>query len=225
MSYILEALKKGESERRSGTSDAAPLPPGVEALKHKPHASTNRLRLQIGLPLLFAALAGTAYIAFREEPPSVAIAEPVGPPQHTAALPTPATPAAPAPSPLPAAASAIPATPPEKPKEKIAKKNPDKKQLATIPEKTAKPMQAAQADKDDDHIVMLRDLPEQIQREIPVFTIGGYIYSGNRADRSVLINNRLLREGDEIAPGLALEQMTPNGMVLSYKGHRYRRSY
>ena len=56
-------------------------------------------------------------------------------------------------------------------------------------------------------------------------TIGGYIYSGSRADRSVLINNRLLREGDEIAPGFMLEQMMPNGMVLSYKGYRYRTSY
>lgn len=71
----------------------------------------------------------------------------------------------------------------------------------------------------------LRELPEQVQHEVPPYKLGGYIYSGNRTDRSVLVNNRLLREGDEIAPGLLLEQMMPNGMVLNYRGHRFRASY
>lgn len=222
MSYILEALKKAESERRSGTSHAAPLPPGLGALNRKAHASTSKPWLWTGIPLLIATIAGATYIAFRDEPQAAAVAETPAPARHTAAAAATAGPALAAP---PAATIAVPAAPPqkspEKPKEKIAKKNPDKKQLATIPEKAA-PVQAAKA---DDPIRTQRELPEQIQREIPAFTIGGYIYSGNRADRSVLINNRLLREGDEIAPGLALEQMTQNGMVLNYKGHRYRRSY
>ncbi|MFC7514771.1 general secretion pathway protein GspB [Herbaspirillum sp. GCM10030257] len=71
----------------------------------------------------------------------------------------------------------------------------------------------------------VRDLPPQIQQQIPALTIGGYIYSANKADRSVLINKRLLRDGDEIAPGLTLERMTPSGMILNYKGYRYRSSY
>jgi len=74
-------------------------------------------------------------------------------------------------------------------------------------------------------VATLRELPPQIQREIPAMTVGGYIYSGNKADRSVLINNRLMREGDEVAPGLVLEKMMPNGMVLNYKGYRYRAGY
>ena len=56
-------------------------------------------------------------------------------------------------------------------------------------------------------------------------TIGGYIYSGNQSERSVLINKRLLHEGEEVAPGLVLEKMLPKEAVLSYKGHRYRISY
>lgn len=223
MSYILEALKKAESERHSGASHAAPLPPGLDPLNSKAHASTNKPWLWTGIPLLIAALASATYIAFRDEPQAAAVAEAPAPPGDTAAAPATAAPALALP---PAATIAVPAAPqqksPEKPKEKITKKNSDRKQLATIPEKAAKPVQAAKA---DDHIVTQRDLPEQIQREIPAFAIGGYIYSSNRADRSVLINNRLLREGDVIAPGLALEQMTPNGMVLNYKGYRYRRSY
>ena len=68
-------------------------------------------------------------------------------------------------------------------------------------------------------------MPQQVQNEIPQLSVGGYLYSTNRADRSVLINNRLLREGEEIAPGFVLEKMTPKGMVLNYKGYRYRTSY
>jgi general secretion pathway protein B len=74
-------------------------------------------------------------------------------------------------------------------------------------------------------VATLRELPENIQREIPALTIGGYIYSNNQSERSVLINKRLLHEGDEVAPGLVLEKMLPKEAVLSYKGHRYRISY
>lgn len=71
----------------------------------------------------------------------------------------------------------------------------------------------------------LRDLPPQVQREIPPLVIGGYLYSPEPADRSVLINNRLRREGDEIAPGLILESLQADGMVLDYRGYRYRSNY
>lgn len=71
----------------------------------------------------------------------------------------------------------------------------------------------------------LRDLPEHIQREIPPLVIGGYLYSATRSDRTVLINNRLLREGDLVAPGLTLESLLAHGMVLDYRGYRYRSTY
>ena len=37
------------------------------------------------------------------------------------------------------------------------------------------------------------------------------------------INNRMLHEGDTVEPGLVLEQITPEGMVLSFKGYRFVR--
>ena len=74
-------------------------------------------------------------------------------------------------------------------------------------------------------VVTLRELPEHIQRTIPQLSIGGYIYSDNQADRSVLINKRLLRDGDQVAADLILEKMTPTGIIFNYKGYRYRTSY
>lgn len=74
-------------------------------------------------------------------------------------------------------------------------------------------------------VAALRELPENIQREIPALTISGYIYSSIQSERSVLINKKLLHEGDEVAPGLTLEKMMPKEAVLNYKGYRYRISY
>ncbi len=54
-------------------------------------------------------------------------------------------------------------------------------------------------------------------------TISVHAYSGNPRDRMVGINNRMLREGDNVAPGLKLEQITPEGMILGYKGYSFRR--
>jgi len=33
----------------------------------------------------------------------------------------------------------------------------------------------------------------------------------------------MLREGDKVAPGLKLEQITPEGMISGYKGYGFRR--
>lgn len=54
-------------------------------------------------------------------------------------------------------------------------------------------------------------------------TVSVHAYSARPADRMVGINNRMLREGEYVAPGLKLEQITPEGMVLGYKGYSFRR--
>jgi general secretion pathway protein B len=76
-----------------------------------------------------------------------------------------------------------------------------------------------------ERIALLQELPAQIQREIPALAVNGYIYASNPADRSVLINNRLRREGDTLAEGFVLEKLLPREMVLNYRGYRYRVSY
>jgi general secretion pathway protein B len=83
----------------------------------------------------------------------------------------------------------------------------------------------APAPSTENRVMALQELPAHIQNEIPRVAVNGYIYSPNKADRTVLINTRLLREGEQVAPDLMLEQLTPSGMVLNYKGYRYRTSY
>jgi len=72
-------------------------------------------------------------------------------------------------------------------------------------------------------VISMAELPLSIQQELPAMTISVHAYSGKPADRLVGINNRLQREGEYVVPGLKLEQITPDGMIFSYKGYSFRR--
>jgi general secretion pathway protein B len=71
----------------------------------------------------------------------------------------------------------------------------------------------------------LAQLPEAVQREVPKIAVGGYIYSPNPADRLLLVDKVLRREGEELAPGLVLERLMPKYAVMNYRGTRYRVAY
>jgi len=94
-------------------------------------------------------------------------------------------------------------------------------QKATAPEPP--PATASAESAPAQNIVLLADLPLALQQELPPMTVSVHAYSARPADRMVGINNRMLREGDEVVPGLKLEQITPEGMVFGYKGYSFRR--
>ena len=77
----------------------------------------------------------------------------------------------------------------------------------------------------EDNLRTLQQLPEALQREVPRVSVGGYIYSPNPADRLLLVDKMLRREGDELAPGLVLERLLPKYAVMNYRGTRYRVAY
>ncbi len=39
----------------------------------------------------------------------------------------------------------------------------------------------------------------------------------------VIVNDKLLREGDEVEPGLRVEKILGDGLVFDYKGYRFKR--
>ena len=67
------------------------------------------------------------------------------------------------------------------------------------------------------------ELPPAIRQEIPAMSISVHAYSARPQDRMVGINDRLLREGGALPPGLTLDEITPEGMIFSYKGYRFKR--
>jgi len=69
----------------------------------------------------------------------------------------------------------------------------------------------------------LAELPPGIRQELPVMTIQFHAYSSAPANRLVGINSQTFHEGELVIPGLKLEQITSEGVILSYKGYRFQR--
>jgi general secretion pathway protein B len=217
MSYILEALKKAQAERSHGAIPSVHAQPVVTPLKP---AMPGRWFWLAGIVALLVAGAVLLWPAPWKQPVTLTAPAPAMPPVATTPA-APATPPAPAPAqvvtpPAPDAATALP------PARSKGPSGPVRRLGEPARDAAAAPVPAAAA---PERIALLQELPPQIQREIPPIAINGYIYASNPAERSVLINNHLKREGDQLADGLTLEKLLPREMVLNYRGYRYRVSY
>ncbi|HSD60504.1 MAG TPA: general secretion pathway protein GspB [Burkholderiales bacterium] len=134
---------------------------------------------------------------------------------------TPAT-AKPAPAPskpeaaaaVPAPAAMAPVLPEVKPAPPAAAKVEDKKP-------TAKPAPPKDLPPPPNRVLALAELPPALKEALPALAIRGFVYSEDSRSRMVVINDRMLQEGDEVAADLRLERIDPDGIVLNYKGYRF----
>lgn len=285
MSYILEALKKAQTERQLGATPTIHAPTLDSGVIRSPSPGRWKpLALAVG-----AALAAGALVLLWRQPAAPQMPLPGQVPQTQrelpplAAAPAAAVPASTGPAAAPgvaqvgpaaapgaaqvvavAASGAAPAAAitapisavavasapayasPAAPAVTVASAAPPPAiaaQLAAPQAQPAAPVQAQAAkpavkptvkpavkseqaaEPQEEPVQLLRELPEPIQRSIPSITMGGYMYSRNPADRLVLIDKVLRREGDEVAPGLVLERLQPKAAVFTFKGYRYRVPY
>ncbi len=77
----------------------------------------------------------------------------------------------------------------------------------------------------ENRVVDRLDLPEKIRSTLPTVVIHGSIYSDDPAERILMINKETYRMGDEVAPGLLLENVESGSAVFAYNGYRYRMAY
>lgn len=109
----------------------------------------------------------------------------------------------------------------------IATRSPESDPRQTVPTPLPEPGQPVGTDPVDvaqeQRVMTLAELPLSIQQEIPRMSVSVHAYSSEPRNRLVGINERTLREGGDVAPGLRLEQITPDGMIFSYKGYRFSR--
>lgn len=64
-------------------------------------------------------------------------------------------------------------------------------------------------------------LPTQAAQGMPELSMDLHIYSADRNKRAVFINGRRYAEGATLAEGAIVEEITPEGAVLNYRGHRF----
>lgn len=202
MSYILDALKKSE-QQRAGIQPAAaavhvPLSPAPARSALLPVGWG--LMILVGLLLLvgwWLASPGVPVNPMAEQPlTQSAVPEPVtmapAPVMTTTRLPEPLVPV----SVTPAAETAAPA--------------------ASV---MAEPQPAEpQAEPGVARVETRRLPPLEALRRIPALMINSHIYSPLADKRSVTINNRAWREGEPLAEGIVLQEITPQGIVLDVDG-------
>lgn len=211
MSYILEALKKSEQQRQQGST------PTLSSAAIAQPANSHARALHYGLPAAVLLCTGIAIgwwqpwhatkLATATEPLASPVSvTPIAESPHispeikkTAEVP-------PVPKPAPALQIA-----PGKPQSDV---QPPARTIAAAPIVTPQNKQAEVAP------VSQTELPASIQQEIPPIAVQFHAYSDKPKNRLVGINSLILHEGQAITPELRLEQITPDGVILSYKGYR-----
>lgn len=66
-------------------------------------------------------------------------------------------------------------------------------------------------------IPLFDELPVTVRAGIPSLSFAGHVYSDQPRKRLIIINNRIVREKDRIENDLVLEEITAEGVVLRYQ--------
>ena len=226
MSYILDALRKSDQQRRRG---AAPT-----LLVGQATAVAPKRPAFLAYGMLVAVLVGAGVVIGWLRPWQPEQAAPAGS-ELVAAKPLTSTPRQPASAP----SEMAPQPQPELQVQDAKPQRPARAKPTTdgtrpeadvaMPGKVEAPapgQPGGSATADAARLQTLNsmvELPLSLQQELPAMTITVHAYSGNPGNRLVGINNRILREGEYVVPGLKLEQITPDGMIFGYKGYSFRR--
>ena len=70
--------------------------------------------------------------------------------------------------------------------------------------------------------VAYAELPASVKQALPSLNLGGYAV-GADGHALIAVNDQLLHEGDEAAPGLLVDKILPDGVIFRYRQYRFRR--
>ncbi|BBQ03169.1 general secretion pathway protein GspB [Caballeronia zhejiangensis] len=208
MSYILDALKRAESDRGRGSV------PGLHTQQVMPGSDVAGTERPVWLwPVVTAGVAVAGLVVlYLVNPVTVRIhaGSPVA-----ASLPPPTV------SPPPAAALPVP----QITAVTAVESTPD----ASAPEGGARSRRRAAATDaltaNEPRVYAVADLPPDVRNALPKVAVGGSSYSTNPALRMLMVNGQMYQERDPLGPELTLEQIRQGSAVLRFRGYRYRISF
>jgi general secretion pathway protein B len=242
MSYILDAIRKSDQQRKHGAVPTLPTAQAAVEVTRQPVISLNGL--------LAALLVGAGLVIGWLRPWQ---------PEQPASAPTPidaqlaTSPGNAAPTPLPVVPEPAGESGQEPPGQKWTpaeqsatafrgtataqdtlalvrqeRRSTPAATVADVPKEAGIPMPDRPVGsgldaRQDQREMTLDDLPPSIRQDIPSLSISFHFYSASPRERRVMIDDAMLRQGDSVAPGLRLEQITPDGVILGYKGYRFQR--
>lgn len=245
MSFILDALKKSDKERRQGSipdlqSQHTIYPGFGSQRKKKPKTlwfvllttvllAFSGIALYLVAPYLPFSLtispkhSATAAETIPADPPKKVLK--VQPPQEPATVEHPTHPA-----PEPTKGNSISVTPEhkEQPVEQPVEQHvpqPEQQPAAATPIPTAEestPEDTAEKVTTIESLPFLGELPENVRADIPKLRFAGHTYSEAPTKRMIIINNKIIKEKQWIEKGLFLEEITWDGVILNFNGVRFQ---
>ena len=230
MSYILDALRKSESERRQGR--VPDLGQQVQLI-HKPKKKSSIVLVWVGLGLVLNA-AVLAYVFWPDsvdknsEP--VAVASPSkeqssseeSRPEGTQELDQES-----ARGNDEVAVSEVSADAPSSAgsSSELANEEVQAEERPTIivpSQKRSQPTSTTNSQSvAPDSVPHLVELPLEFQKSVPDLVFNSHIYASAPSSRRVMINNQYLKAGDTFS-GIRVDQITEEGVVLSKNGRQFR---
>jgi|HubBroStandDraft_4_1064222.scaffolds.fasta_scaffold46696_2 general secretion pathway protein B len=234
MSFILDALKKSESDRQR---QSGPALFEVKVTPPRPRFPYWALALAV---LLVINIAVGAWVFLHRQPPAAAqddtaatstspapqSAPPQAAPAAAAAVPAVATAsalAAPAPAAAPARTSAGQPEPVLSNSDaKDASVNPDDYEPAVPPGKqSADQAEAHVRSGTESGLKNYADAAANPDAHLPALRVDLHVYAAKPEERFVLINMHRLHEGETLPEGVRVESITPEGVVVSYQGAKF----
>lgn len=225
MSYILDALRKSETERRQGR--VPDLGQQVQMI-HKPKKKSVPVMVWVALGLVLNA-AILAW-AFWPRASVTAIQEPVAPePEPIIAEPEPlselsSSPATTSTRRADTLANAIEIPVPsvaEPPVEDASRERPTVIVPTPREPRAVNPSNAVDRDAPAERTPHLVELPLSFQKRVPDLIFNSHIYASEPSSRRVMINDNYLRPGESFS-GITVERITEEGVELSMDGRRFR---
>jgi general secretion pathway protein B len=193
MSYILDALRKSEQERQKATGQGISLPYPIN-IKHEKESRV--IPVLLGIAAIVAAVAIWWAMSGSDSRPAPT------PPIATAPPPKVAV-AEPAAKDLPKPVQHMDGLRSER-VVKAAPKQPSAKSEAPAP--------AAVTDKPANDPL----------KGLPPLVVSGFIHN-EQGGNMAIINDKLMNEGDEVAPGLKVEKIKEDAVMFNYKGYVFSR--
>ena len=204
MSYILDALKKSEQDRGNGSI------PNVQTI-HSSSLNYHQEKRLLWPWILIAILVINIFILiyfFKSEDNSQYISanqniekNNITPLQNEQIIEN-------KPTPMPAPTTAATAIKPTAP------------QINSTPKPIANTAQTRVENKLK-NIVDINELPANIRQQIPGMVFSAHVYSSAPLQRSLVINDRFMEEGSAVAQDLILVEITRNGAIFDFHGHRF----
>jgi general secretion pathway protein B len=252
MSYILDALKRAESERSRGEI------PGLHAQPMARVAldledNTPVWKTLVLVVIAVVALGALAWWWLSGDWPAPAAVPAQAPPlaASPSTSPAPANPPALVSAPAPVVAAVEPVAPAQ-PKPPPRRNPPPAIKSAPMPANTAAPGSSvptpaprsqmpadnssamrlpgtsppvASGSTNEPRVLAMSELPADVISSLPALVVSGASYSDQPASRMVIINGALYHEGDRLTSELTLQRIALRSAVLSFRGYRFSINY